>query len=721
MTSTNSMSEEEDTTNDTQNEEGNTMDASFDLDMQLALALMAEESANAGGTTVGNIFGYSGAVGAALAISLRQEENSGAACPPPPPLMRGLQHNDDDQQQENPLGSTKGKKPRMNGDEAAEDLAGKNNGESETKGKSPQDDLDHQIALAEANEEHSATGSAQECYEEDHLIALAQAKKENEAAACLSVAGKAWNFVSAIVEEHRRIVASDVANKGLAADLRMETIGIDDMMFTSERLLETQAIFGLSETKDTRVDIGYHYTCSQNLEHIQANGLLTKADRDEKGVASNFNGSVWGDGVYSGNNPFSFARFGDTGLLVARLHGTKNPACRGGGGFVGDTAIASQGTPHEMVILRQSSQCVPLLRFKRPVNPDDDVDGAIWHAHRRLQGVVDAFFNDGAKTVVSAMPRPANLGLRNSCVSSSQSGPSNNYYGAVTPVWAQAPALVSAPISSPALTWTPNSKAKGKGTSNSSQSLDAPVDSWYEKWKRRRTLTENEEIKRELGSSPCQSETYRRANGSEVDTSLEWMRVLRYSREKLVCDGMDTLVIVCCFNTTDCISGIGHRIAYLPDSPDHRALVERLAGAFSSGVLDKDTWALLPHRTSPYRSCNSFAVDYAKTLTKLGVSPVPVGGGELFGSAKKRTCEPQKEDQGMALLKAASPASPRIVPRKFDRKSDTDRQEHPSSLKRPLMLRPAGHRPDEDCQERPPAPSHPSIVPAGASPVCQCH
>ena len=76
-----------------------------------------------------------------------------------------------------------------------------------------------------------------------------------------------------------------------------------------------------------------------------------------------------------------------------------------GFGVLGNTAIASQGHYQEMVILQQSTQCAPLLRFKKPMAPDKDTDQAIWHAHKRLQSIVDVFLNNGATTNVVTVER----------------------------------------------------------------------------------------------------------------------------------------------------------------------------------------------------------------------------------------------------------------------------------------------------------------------------
>lgn len=124
--------------------------------------------------------------------------------------------------------------------------------------------------------------------------------------------------------------------------IRMEPIGIDNMLFTVERLMEAQAAFGAS-CRATHVDIGYHYTRNENLKHIKTNGLLTKAERHQRGVTNNYNGSAHGDGIYTSSNPFAFTSYGETGLLVARLIGATGNAIRGDKPLSVDTAISNRG------------------------------------------------------------------------------------------------------------------------------------------------------------------------------------------------------------------------------------------------------------------------------------------------------------------------------------------------------------------------------------------
>jgi hypothetical protein len=178
--------------------------------------------------------------------------------------------------------------------------------------------------------------------------------------------------VQAVIAEHGQTsfaASSDAASFSEYTDLQeitvrpvMDLIGTDAMLSLVERMIELQELFD-AEKKNTRVDIGFHYTQSSNLESIRESGLLTKAERDDRGVNSKYNGSTYGDGIYTGNNPFAFRKFGDICLLVARLRGWSEYHCAARPSGKPDTVIVQPNEQGEMVILAQSSQCVPLASF----------------------------------------------------------------------------------------------------------------------------------------------------------------------------------------------------------------------------------------------------------------------------------------------------------------------------------------------------------------------
>jgi len=244
--------------------------------------------------------------------------------------------------------------------------------------------LDEQLAISQAQEEHER--------DLDEQLAIFQTQEEHEIAMKSTFSGKAWTFVEAVVEEHKRLSKS--------GGFKMDTVAVDDMLAMVERFAEAHSVFKF-DGKDT------HYTRGDNLDQIQTTGLLTKVEREAKGVENNYNGSAWGDGVYTGNNPHAFSSYGDIGLLVARLKGHSIPATCRGRGFKGDTAIANEGSAHEMVILSQSYQCIPLLYFRRVDAYGCHVFEIIWTFHCKLQEIVDTLFNNGTKTGLNHSQLPA--------------------------------------------------------------------------------------------------------------------------------------------------------------------------------------------------------------------------------------------------------------------------------------------------------------------------
>lgn len=578
----------------------------FDLDLDIALALNAEERSNETTKQVGGIdnvidtssllaveYERNTDLDAALALSLQQEENKTIGSDVDAALALSLQQEEQEEQREHKSTGVKYEPPSL--------------------------DIQAGLAQADQNREETLTGDNKTGEDPDYQLALAQAKEENEAATNSSVIGRAWKFVQAVMEEQQNIMIEAIdrgsgdATKEL---LQFETLGIDDMMYTVELLMDTQANFSFDMiNKDITVDIGYHYTRSENLERIKTNGLLTKADRDTQRVASNFNGSVWGDGIYTGNNPFAFSNFGDTGLLVARLKGAVSPARPGGIRFQGDTAIVSKGTNVEMVILRQSKQCVPLLKFKKPSMPNGNTHISICEAHRRLQRVVDTYFNDGARTTLI----PAQRSKQQMCIQAESIQGMRQSRPVSTPARRHSEDMNNAFASS---------IAKPASFTQSRPGVPPNSLGWYQEWKRRQPKTLAADIKAfELLHSPCQTDTYLRTNDTVGTALLETMRVMQYAREKIACDNCGTLVIVYSFinsmqertidKNTSC--QFIHRIEYLPDTVETRALLERLRYAFCQRILDCVTWPLIPHRTSPYLSSKNHMQACAKALNTFGI------------------------------------------------------------------------------------------------------
>ncbi|KAL7572664.1 hypothetical protein ACA910_010408 [Epithemia clementina (nom. ined.)] len=115
----------------------------------------------------------------------------------------------------------------------------------------------------------------------------------------------------------------------------LRSVAKEGVIFMAERLLYTQAQWeqqqqqGAETNKKSRihVDIGYHWTHFENMNRIQMNGLLTKAERGRRKLrAFKEQGLSLGDGIYTASDPYSYCqedRFGTICFMVARLTGNK--------------------------------------------------------------------------------------------------------------------------------------------------------------------------------------------------------------------------------------------------------------------------------------------------------------------------------------------------------------------------------------------------------------
>jgi hypothetical protein len=158
-----------------------------------------------------------------------------------------------------------------------------------------------------------------------------------------------------------------------------------------ERVFELQDEYYHSQRQDDNVgghhhhhhhvtmDIGYHYTKRTNLPYIQMYGLLTKAERRALNVPRMMmmtmeqlsNGGTFGDGIYTGNNPFSYHAFAgsDVCLMTARLKGTtvnfeeQHNASTNDNGGRANTILGRAGGSDEVCVLKSSAQCIPLVWF----------------------------------------------------------------------------------------------------------------------------------------------------------------------------------------------------------------------------------------------------------------------------------------------------------------------------------------------------------------------
>jgi len=259
-----------------------------------------------------------------------------------------------------------------------------------------------------------------------------------------TIEGNAFKFVESVLAKHKELSTGEAST-----DSQISPVARDDMTFMCEKLFQEQQTFR-SAGKPFRVDIAYHYTRSQNMDRIRTDGLMTHAERQANSVNSQYNGSVFGDGVYTGNGPFAFRGYGDVGLLIARMKGVakRREMVIGAAGTSvdADTVIGNKRSQLTMqtsfsrahrrvmdnegeisdeedengdryedeVVLQNSSQVIPMIRYSANlIDPNDLLEGPgntqIHAFHAALKEVVDDFFNEGRRTWVKkySIPRYA--------------------------------------------------------------------------------------------------------------------------------------------------------------------------------------------------------------------------------------------------------------------------------------------------------------------------
>jgi hypothetical protein len=187
------------------------------------------------------------------------------------------------------------------------------------------------------------------------------------------------------------------------------------MFHFAKAMLELQQDFFLKNVNGY-IDVGYHYTGKKNLSNIRHHGLLTRKDRDSYKVHSTLHGSVFGDGIYTANNPHNFSKYGDTGLLVARIPGQMTRSLQPSmtvdtntNTIIGDKMNHATGLQrldkdnwpisdsyHE-IVLRSSAQCLPVISFDSRTRQSNEGIKYIKMMEKGLQEIFDTLFNRGMK------------------------------------------------------------------------------------------------------------------------------------------------------------------------------------------------------------------------------------------------------------------------------------------------------------------------------------
>jgi hypothetical protein len=186
------------------------------------------------------------------------------------------------------------------------------------------------------------------------------------------------------------------SNKGNDCPLKM--LANDDLVFLAERIFLQQETF-CSEAKCRRVDIGYHYTKPEYLKRIRTDGLLNQKERSTKQISSSYNGSRYGEGIYTANDAQSFSDYGSVGLLVLRLKGESMDANEAGRGYDnGNDSITSKKRP-SLVVLKDCSQCLPIVQFPtEEFSTNQEGLARLRLFERKLQCLVENYFHRNENT-----------------------------------------------------------------------------------------------------------------------------------------------------------------------------------------------------------------------------------------------------------------------------------------------------------------------------------
>ena len=215
-------------------------------------------------------------------------------------------------------------------------------------------------------------------------------KKLVEMAMMESIQGRAWHFVHALLQELESMPQRLDAQSMAADDALISPIATDDLVWLVEHLLVKQEEFR-SKDISTHIGIGYHYTMPENLTRIRTDGLLSRMERTELGIQTKCNGTHYGDGIYTCDDPMTYRNkhFGPVGLVVARLKGTTTNTYTPNG----DPSDATFVRRRPLAVLRSSSQCVPLIQFTGEKAAD-----VIVSYQNMLMSLIDSFFNGVAST-----------------------------------------------------------------------------------------------------------------------------------------------------------------------------------------------------------------------------------------------------------------------------------------------------------------------------------
>lgn len=201
-----------------------------------------------------------------------------------------------------------------------------------------------------------------------------------------STIGKAWKFVEQVMTRTKSWIRNGVT-----------PVAIDDMVYMGENFIDKRDTFvsipGSSSVCDVTVQLAYHYTDPDNLMRIRTSGLLSRPERQSKGIESHrFNGSCYGEGVYVALDPFRTRNYGSVGVMVAIAQGNCSPYQT-----LHHPYDSIRIESRQFVVLCSSHQCIPLLCFPREMVVEKAV--LLHEYHVQMQHLLDEHFNENSPTL----------------------------------------------------------------------------------------------------------------------------------------------------------------------------------------------------------------------------------------------------------------------------------------------------------------------------------
>ena len=305
---------------------------------------------------------------------------------------------------------------------------------------SDDDDTDNDCKLPGTKKRRGEDGIPKAVAARKVSLSIKERKEKEQSDMYKTSSGRAFLLVERFIQINQRFMQeSSLEIHKLAKNNEIALVGLDDMVFLAEKLLECQDNFTL-HGKPTHASCAYHYTSQQHLNSIRQDGLLSHPERTTNGIQTEHK-AHYGDGVYTANNPSAFLGYGDTGLLVAILKG-KSAACAKGGTQdpTIDTVIGNKMIGHgnkmtnspagyNEIVLRQSCQVLPIFRFSRNLvatptttsttrhtstsfSLNNSGSDLLWQLNGQVQKVLDEFMNNSVPTVLQQRKNVRPLTLR---------------------------------------------------------------------------------------------------------------------------------------------------------------------------------------------------------------------------------------------------------------------------------------------------------------------